>query len=821
MPDIKEYVERVDDFFTVEGLKNNWAILSVAAIVFFAVWLRYRPEQGMRYFQALDPYMIYRMSQHLALEGNMPALDFLRYTPYNTPTYLLHKGDIIIPAVLYWLGPFLAFPSFLEWAQFYPALMGGVGVLFAYFFGKEVWNRVAGVSAAFFLATIAGAMHRTSAGFFEKEPVGTAMMMISLYGFARAWKRESWLPGVFSGIAMGLFTVSWGGSKMLWLLYPLTVGLVLLLDEDIKSLVRAYTPTVILGSGIAIALDPAGFWFTDSLFIANAGMLGLLWSRYLIEQFEIIDRKNLKYYVPSVSVVGASLLALSPLYSNFLASKVLNIYARVTQSTGAVIAGTVAENTPAGLGEIVSQLGSTMAIRVHPVLGMLSNVVGTWPLTFIGIAFLGTSILLMILRKYDVIGETITEETYFKLFGVFYLVWVLAFAFFFQASVIVAVLPATLATIGGFGLFYLFAEFGTKEIEFRWYYLLPFLWAVTNVLGAVSKSRLVFLATFSVAVISGYMFSLVVKRVNSIDYDSFLEDGSGNMVRIGALTAVILVVFSVSAASGYGATQGLGGSPNSAWMQNLEYMQQETPADSTILSWWDYGYWFESIGRRAAVADGGNMGHYSDEQYGKVNYPIADYFTSSNPYNHTWLLEKHSVDYIVLDSTMVGKYSAVSQISNRDNSKFNSMLTLNTQGNFRNSISQNNDQMVAEFVDNRVGFKVYAPLNSTEESIGFSGTPVLETARGRAEIGCALTEDGYVEFNTSSSTSYCIAEHPYRSFERGLSLNRQAGVVLVPEAITRSTLVRLYLMDGYGIDYVEKVPEASNGYVKMWEVKDQ
>jgi hypothetical protein len=40
---------------------------------------------------------------------------------------------------------------------------------------------------------------------------------------------------------------------------------------------------------------------------------------------------------------------------------------------------------------------------------------------------------------------------------------------------------------------------------------------------------------------------------------------------------------------------------------------------------------------------------------------------------------------------------------------------------------------------------------------------------------------------------------------------------LVPRSIADSNLVRLYLMDGYGIDQVEKVEDGSNGFVKMWE----
>ncbi|MFB6147896.1 MAG: hypothetical protein ABEJ66_03350, partial [Candidatus Nanohaloarchaea archaeon] len=137
---MRDVFEKIDDFFTAEGLKENWAVLSVSAIFVMAVWLRYMPEQGMRYLQALDPFMIFRMSKHLALSGNLPPVDFMRYFPYATPMYQVQLGDIAFPALLYWLGGFIFFPSYLEWAQFYPALMGGVGVVFMYLLGKELWN---------------------------------------------------------------------------------------------------------------------------------------------------------------------------------------------------------------------------------------------------------------------------------------------------------------------------------------------------------------------------------------------------------------------------------------------------------------------------------------------------------------------------------------------------------------------------------------------------------------------------------------------------------------------------------------------------------
>jgi hypothetical protein len=109
-------------------------------------------------------------------------------------------------------------------------------------------------------------------------------------------------------------------------------------------------------------------------------------------------------------------------------------------------------------------------------------------------------------------------------------------------------------------------------------------------------------------------------------------------------------------------------------------------------------------------------------------------------------------------------------------------------------------------------------MEITQNSIEISGTSTLQTRRGRAEIGCVLTEDGVKNFETSNrEAQFCIAEDPYNSFERGMGGGR-SKIAVVPKEIADSTLVRLYLMNGEGIDYAEPVEEGSNGYVRMWEV---
>lgn len=39
------------------------------------------------------------------------------------------------------------------------------------------------------------------------------------------------------------------------------------------------------------------------------------------------------------------------------------------------------------------------------------------------------------------------------------------------------------------------------------------------------------------------------------------------------------------------------------WVQTLQWVRQDTPTNSVIISWWDYGYWFTVMGNRTTLID--------------------------------------------------------------------------------------------------------------------------------------------------------------------------------------------------------------------------
>ena len=880
--------DNIKDNLSPSGLKNRWVFLTVLAIFGIGLYLRYLPAQAMENLQALDPYMIFRMSQHLALEGGMPVTDFMRYFPYDAPSYLLNNGDIIFPAILYWLGPILVFDNFLSWAQFYPALMGSLSVVVMYFFGKEIANKRVGVLSAFFLAVIPGALRRTSAGFFEKEPIGTFFMMLTFLFFTRAWKRESYVNGIVSGLSLAFFTISWGGSQMQWLLLPLTVGSLLFIDEDIRNMVVAYTPTVLVGGGVAAALNYNRFWITDSLFIANLGLLALLWSRYLIEELELMKKENIKYYVPTVSITGFIAVLLSPLYSDWIASKFMQVINLVTQTTeGDVIGGTVAENSAPGLESLITSLGAETAGSLNQLLGSLASLIGPWPLMMIAIGFLGSSMLFMLIRKYGLIDEEISEKSYFAGFEAVFLAWILLVIGFFQnllifsilgslsvigmfllfthyldddntfklvtmvtgtgllleiilmfsgAPIAYTVVPATALVLAGLIGMYYNDRFSTKKIEFDWILLLPLFWVVTNLLGSVAKSRLIFLSTFAASFAAGYGLAKILGGLYDIEMNEVIDFDNAERVKYIAIAVILVLTVAVNFSAGFVNASSISGSPDQGWDQSLDYMDNEAPNGSVVMSWWDYGYHFQSIGRTASVADGGNAGYYTNGTVRATNMPLADWLTSDDPMNREGLdtfLEQHSVDYIVLDNTMIGKYSAVSTISNgaqnlpgEESGEVQGMQSISTPNNIQDAISQSGNTTTVTYSSGRsVSILADIELTNTSADLAESAPTFIQSRGGqsaRMPIDCILKPNGEkVEFDVDTQLSYCLAEDPYYNLERGLQTSLPSQAVLVPKAISDTMLVELYIQDGGNVDFVEKVPEGSNDYVKMWEVNKE
>src|SRR3989344_2714047 len=97
------------------------------------------------------------------------------------------------------------------------------------------------------------------------------------------------------------------------------------------------------------------------------------------------------------------------------------------------------------------------------------------------------------------------------------------------------------------------------------------------------------------------------------------------------------------------------------WQRAMEWVRTNTPENAVFAHWWDYGYWLQSIGKRATVLDGGNSIVYWNHLLGR------HVLTGSDERTALEFLYTHNATHLLIDSTDIGKYTAFSSIGADEN----------------------------------------------------------------------------------------------------------------------------------------------------------
>ncbi|HLD38565.1 MAG TPA: hypothetical protein VJA20_03930, partial [Candidatus Nanoarchaeia archaeon] len=100
---------------------------------------------------------------------------------------------------------------------------------------------------------------------------------------------------------------------------------------------------------------------------------------------------------------------------------------------------------------------------------------------------------------------------------------------------------------------------------------------------------------------------------------------------------------------------------NQQWQKAMKWVSDETPQNSVFSHWWDYGYWLQSIGNRATVLDGGNSNTFWNYYMGRL------VLTGDNQKDALEFLYSHDANYLLIDSSDIGKYGAFSSIGSNEN----------------------------------------------------------------------------------------------------------------------------------------------------------
>ncbi len=87
----------------------------------------------------------------------------------------------------------------------------------------------------------------------------------------------------------------------------------------------------------------------------------------------------------------------------------------------------------------------------------------------------------------------------------------------------------------------------------------------------------------------------------------------------------------------------IGGRYPQDWLQALVWMRDNAPDDAVVVSWWDYGYWIETLANKTTLADGATKNTHQIAQIARIMM-----------YNHSEslpILERYNATHIVVFNT--------------------------------------------------------------------------------------------------------------------------------------------------------------------------
>jgi asparagine N-glycosylation enzyme membrane subunit Stt3 len=156
------------------------------------------------------------------------------------------------------------------------------------------------------------------------------------------------------------------------------------------------------------------------------------------------------------------------------------------------------------------------------------------------------------------------------------------------------------------GLYYVMTKHKRRDVLcFSWLFSL-------FVLGLFAK-RMFLYATPAACVICGIGLASMLDCESSSRNPTVLGSGgstvvlpSGRFMKMSVAFPFLLILLLVSPYAAYNIGSGDRLAANRDWQAALSYLKDDTPDDSVVISWWDYGYWILDMAERKPLVDNGS-----------------------------------------------------------------------------------------------------------------------------------------------------------------------------------------------------------------------
>ena len=507
---------------------------------------RLQDDKGQTYLLAIDPYFWMRHAKNV-LENGHPGDELRDGRPYDSYMYA-PVGRGIPPDMFHayfeaYLYKFLHFFNrnldLMALAFYVPVILSALCIFPAFFIGKRLAGNFGGFISAFIIAIHPAFLTRTAGGFADTDAYNVLFPLFITWLFLEAFetenKRKRIIYSSLAGLLVGLFSSSWGGwfyifdfiiaASIFYLCY-----FIILHREEIKN--------------IALFIKKPTFYNP-----LTSILIFILSSAIFTSIFTSFSNFRNAFLIGPLSFVRLKQVAITTIWPN--------VYT------------TVAEQNPASLNSVISQIG-----------------IGSTLLFLIGL----TGIALTMLRKE-------TKKASDLWFAIGSIVWFI---------IILGIRPQNLTLFLGLISLPIIIKLiiiikdKDKEVDIKAAILL-ILWFTSTIYASTKGVRFILLGVPAFAIALGVALGIGYYYLHRLITQ-------GLKINKNISKALVIIVLCLLLLGPYRSAKATVKneipSMNDDWYNSLKKIDLEAQPDAIINSWWDFGHWFKAIGNRAVTFDG-------------------------------------------------------------------------------------------------------------------------------------------------------------------------------------------------------------------------